>query len=183
MSTSTLLFNLLAGALGAVAVWLLVRALCARFAAGRARPGCGPNPSTAQANLNGQPGGQKDEAEDGRMESTPEAVAAVYRRALLRRLGGLLLCLAAFGAWLSGTHWLVGLFLAGVGCLLQYLAYRLRTCYALSIARQKQAETARAIGNVSAGDDEREKILSGHENARLSDKGSPELLHIMGKGL
>ena len=36
MTTSTLLFNLLAGALGAVAVWLLVRALCARFAAGPA---------------------------------------------------------------------------------------------------------------------------------------------------
>ena len=183
MTTSTLLFNLLAGALGAVAVWLLVRALCARFAAGRARPGCGPNPSTAQADLNGQPDGRKNEAEAGGLDSTPEAVAAVYRRVLLRRLGGLLLCLAAFGAWLSGAHWLVGLFLAGVGCLLQYLAYRLRTCYALSIARQRQAEAAQAIGNVPAGDGEREKILSGHENARLSDKSSPELLHSMGKGL
>ena len=86
-------------------------------------------------------------------------------------------------AWLWGAHWLVGLLLAGVGCLLQYLAYRLRTCYALSIARQRQAEAAQAVGSIPAGDGEREKILSGHENARLSDKSSPELLHSMGKGL
>lgn len=183
MTTSTLLFNLLAGALGAVAVWLLVRALCARFAAGRARPGCGPNPSTTQADLNGQPGGRKNGAEDGGLDSTPEAVAAVYRRVLVRRLGGLLLCLAAFCAWLWGAHWLVGLFLAGVGCLLQYLAYRLRTCYALSIARQRQAEAAQAVGSIPADENVQGKNPPAPERTSLSDKSSPELLHSMGKGV
>ena len=37
MSTATLMFNLLAGTVGAVAVWLAVRALCARLA-GRGEP-------------------------------------------------------------------------------------------------------------------------------------------------
>ncbi len=177
MTTTTLFFNLLAGALGAVAVWLAARALCARVAR-RARPGSRPD-----TGRNARPDRREDEAANGPVDSTPEAVAAVYRRVLVRRLGGLLLCLTAFCAWLWGAHWLIGLLLAGVGCLLQYLAYRLRTCYALSIARQRQAEAARAVGGIPADGNAQEKNPPAPGNTSLSDKSSPELLHSMGKGV
>ena len=42
MSTATLMFNLLAGTVGAVAVWLAVRALCARLAGRGKTPASGP---------------------------------------------------------------------------------------------------------------------------------------------
>lgn len=45
----------------------------------------------------------------------------------------------------------VSLALAGMGCVLQYLAYRLRTCYALTIAQQKQEQQMAAMsGAVTA---------------------------------
>ena len=114
MSTATLMFNLLAGTVGAVAVWLAVRALCARLA-GRGEPSAS-GPARTGGRMDKQMDGQTDAQAD-----SPEAVASIYRRVLARRLGGLLLCLAAFGAWLAGTHWIVSLLLAGAGCLLQYL--------------------------------------------------------------
>ena len=143
MSTATLMFNLLAGTVGAVAVWLAVRALCARLA-GRGEPSAS-GPARTGGRMDKQMDGQTDAQAD-----SPEAVASIYRRVLARRLGGLLLCLAAFGAWLAGTHWIVSLLLAGAGCLLQYLAYRLRTCYALAITTQRQVAAEQALGHVRA---------------------------------
>ena len=172
MSTATLMFNLLAGTVGAVAVWLAVRALCARLA-GRGEPSA-PGPSRTNGRMEDQTDAQAD---------SPEAVASVYRRVLARRLGGLLLCLAAFGAWLAGTHWIVSLLLAGAGCLLQYLAYRLRTCYALTITRQWQAAAEQALGHAPADGASENAPRPGRKTTRLTDGSSSELLHSMGKGV
>lgn len=172
MSTATLMFNLLAGTVGAVAVWLAVRALCARLA-GRGEPSASGPART---------GGRMDKQMDAQADS-PEAVASIYRRVLARRLGGLLLCLAAFGAWLAGTHWIVSLLLAGAGCLLQYLAYRLRTCYALAITRQRQVAAEQALGHVPADGESENAPRPDQKTARLTDGSSSELLHNMGKGL
>lgn len=176
MSTATLMFNLLAGTVGAVAVWLAVRALCARLA-GRGEPSA-PGPSRTNGRMDKQMDGQTDAQAD-----SPEAVASIYRRVLARRLGGLLLCLAAFGAWLAGTHWIVSLLLAGAGCLLQYLAYRLRTCYALAITRQRQVAAEQALGHVPADGESENAPRPGQKTARLTDGSSSELLHNMGKGV
>lgn len=172
MSTATLMFNLLAGTVGAVAVWLAVRALCARLAGRGGKPAPGPAPA----------GERREEQANGQADS-PEAVASIYRRVLARRLGGLLLCLAAFGAWLAGTHWIVSLLLAGAGCLLQYLAYRLRTCYALAITRQRQAAAEQALGHAPADGESENAPRPDQKTTRLTDGSSSELLHSMGKGL
>ena len=172
MSTATLMFNLLAGTAGAVAVWLAVRALCARLAGRGKTPASGP----------ARTGGRMDKQTDAQADS-PDAVARIYRRVLARRLGGLLLCLAAFGAWLAGAHWIVSLLLAGAGCLLQYLAYRLRTCYALAITRQRQAAAEQALGHAPADGESENAPRPDQKTARLTDGSSSELLHSMGKGL
>lgn len=176
MSTAILMFNLLAGTVGAVAVWLAVRALCARLA-GRGEPSAS-GPARTGGRMDKQMDGQTDAQAD-----SPEAVASIYRRVLARRLGGLLLCLAAFGAWLAGTHWIVSLLLAGAGCLLQYLAYRLRTCYALAITRQRQVAAEQALGHVPADGESENAPRPDQKTARLTDGSSSELLHNMGKGL
>ena len=176
MSTATLMFNLLAGTVGAVAVWLAVRALCARLA------GRGKTPASGPARTGGRMDKQTDGQTDAQADS-PEAVARIYRRVLARRLGGLLLCLAAFGAWLAGAHWSVSLLLAGAGCLLQYLAYRLRTCYALAITRQRQAAAEQALGHAPADGESENAPRPDQKTARLTDGSSSELLHSMGKGL
>lgn len=165
MSTATLMFNLLAGTVGAIAVWLAVRALCARLA------GRGKTPASGPARTGGRMDKQTDGQTDAQADS-PEAVARIYRRVLARRLGGLLLCLAAFGAWL-----------AGAGCLLQYLAYRLRTCYALAITRQRQAAAEQALGHAPADGESENAPRPDQKTARLTDGSSSELLHSMGKGL
>ena len=164
MSTATLMFNLLAGTVGAV--WLAVRALCARLAGRGKTPASGP----------ARTGGRMDKQTDAQADS-PEAVARIYRRVLARRLGGLLLCLAAFGAWLAGAHWIVSLLLAGAGCLLQYLAYRLRTCYALAITRQRQAAAEQALGHAPADGESENAPRPDQKTARLTDGSSSELLH------
>ena len=176
MSTATLMFNLLAGTVGAVAVWLAVRALCARLA-GRGEPSAS-GPARTGGRMDKQMDGQTDAQAD-----SPEAVASIYRRVLARRLGGLLLCLAAFGAWLAGTHWIVSLLLAGAGFLLQYLAYRLRTSYDLAITRQRQVAAEQALGHVPADGESENAPRPDQKTARLTDGSSSELLHNMGKGL
>ena len=162
MSTATLMFNLLAGTVGAVAVWLAVRALCARLA------GRGKTPASGPARTGGRADKQTDGQTDAQADS-PEAVARIYRRVLARRLGG--------------PHWIVSLLLAGAGCLLQYLAYRLRTCYALAITRQRQAAAEQALGHAPADGESENAPRPDQKTARLTDGSSSELLHSMGKGL
>ena len=175
MSTATLMFNLLAGTVGAVAVWLAVRALCARLA-GRGEPSAS-GPARTGGRMDKQMDGQTDAQAD-----SPEAVAA-STAACLRGGWASPLCLAAFGAWLAGTHWIVSLLLAGAGCLLQYLAYRLRTCYALVITRQRQVAAEQALGHVPADGESENAPRPDQKTARLTDGSSSELLHNMGKGL
>lgn len=140
MATSTLIFSLLAGSVGAFLVWRAARAVSARLSAGAApRSGAADQerPEEAAALKAGQ--------------ICPEQIRAVYCRVFWRRIGGMLLCLAALATWLIGAHWAVSLALAGMGCVLQYLAYRLRTCYALTIAQQKQEQQMAAMsGAVTA---------------------------------
>lgn len=144
MAADTLLFSLLAGGLGAILVWWAARAACARFAAGAALRG----------NAEGKGRPQESMALDSGQISKEE-IKAVYRRVFWRRVGGMLLCLTALGAWLMGAHWLTSLLLAGMGCLLQYLAYRLRTCYALCIARQKQEQKMTAMSGAATAESPR----------------------------
>lgn len=141
MAASTLIFSLLAGGFGAALVWWAARALSARLAAGAA-----PRGSTVRAE--GPHGAEALEAGQIR----PERITAVYRRVFWRRVGGMLLCLAALAVWLMGAHWLTSLLLAGVGCILQYLAYRLRTCYALCIAQQKQEQQMAAMSGAATAE-------------------------------
>lgn len=136
MAAGTLIFSLLAGACGAVLVWRGARAFSARRAVTIA--------SQSRA------AGQEQPQDLAVLEAGPirsEAITAVYRRVFWRRVGGMLLCLAALAVWLMNAHWLTSLLLAGMGCMLQYLAYRLRACYALHIVQQKQEQQLAAMGS------------------------------------
>ena len=131
MSTATLMFNLLAGTVGAVAVWLAVRALCARLA------GRGKTPASGPARTGGRMDKQTDGQTDAQADS-PEAVARIYR---------------------------------------------LRTCYALAITRQRQAAAEQALGHAPADGESENAPRPDQKTARLTDGSSSELLHSMGKGL
>lgn len=147
MAAGTLIFSLLAGGLGAILVWWAARAVRARFAAGAA----------LRSNAEGKERPQEAAAaESGQIGK--EEIRAVYRRVFWRRVGGMLLCLAALATWLMGAHWLTSLLLAGTGCLLQYLAYRLRTCYALRIAQQKQEQEITAMSGAATAEPPRASV-------------------------
>lgn len=126
MDSGILVFSLLVGVGGVALVWAAARFLAARLSGRTAR--LAPPPE-----MKG-----RDE------EVSPEEIDAAYRTVFRRRLGGLALCAAAFLVWFLGGHWLAALMLAAAGCVLQYLAYRLRTCYVLIMAKQKQARLAGA---------------------------------------
>lgn len=142
MEPGTLWFSLGAGGIGAVLVWFATRALSARLRTNhdRAPAGAGPVPQPAAVKPNDAKPTPQAEA-----IITPESVQAVYRRVLVRRVGGLALCLVAFMAWMGGLNPFFCLIPAAAGCVLQYLAYRLRTCYALRIARQKREQENAAL--------------------------------------
>lgn len=126
MDSGILVFSLLVGVGGVVLVWAAARLLAASLSGRTARSALLP-------------------AAKGREEEvSPEEIDAAYRTVFRRRLGGLALCAAAFLVWFLGGHWLVALMLAAAGCVLQYLAYRLRTCYVLIMAKQKQDRLAGA---------------------------------------
>ena len=113
MDTGTLLAHLFLAFLAAFGVWLAVRNLCARHRAGLELP---PTDSPATANT-----------ADGEEKSA----ALVYRQAFTLRIWALILCLMALAAWFLDAGWPLCLPLAGLGCYLLYLAYRLRTSYIL----------------------------------------------------
>lgn len=119
MNSGALALSLLAGAGGALFIWLLARKLRMSRDGGPERAPAAPQPPS------GPPG------------TCPEAIANLYRRVLIRRLGGLLFCLLALAAWIADSHWFICLLLAGLGCLLQYFAYRLRTRYVLDLTTHK----------------------------------------------
>lgn len=135
MAAGTLIFSLVAGSVGAFLVWRAARAASARLAVAAGGHSSAPGKERPQ-----------DAAAVEVGQIRPEHVAAVYRRVFWRRVGGMALCLAALAVWLMEAHWLASLLLAGMGCMLQYLAYRLRTCYALRIAQQKQEQQLAATG-------------------------------------
>lgn len=126
MDSGILAFSLLVGVGGVALVWAIARLLAARLSGRTAR--LAPLPEMK---------GREEEV-------SPEEIDAAYRTVFRRRLGGLALCAAAFVMWFLGGHWLAALALAATGCVLQYLAYRLRTCYVVIMAKQKQDRLAGA---------------------------------------
>jgi len=119
VSSDALFAALLLGLVGSVGIFAAVRRLCAR----RLHPGhAWPEPAAVQAKA---------------AEDDAAAVAAVYRRVFVRRVWALLLCLAALAGWAADAGRAVCLLLAGAGCVMLYLAYRLRTEYVLRLARRK----------------------------------------------
>lgn len=114
MNSHALLAALLLGTAGSVCIVAAVRQCCSRKGrAERARPS--------------QPLPQAGDA-------CAEA-ADVYRQVFFRRIWALLLCLAALAAWVMEAGRAVCLLLAGGGCVMLYLAYRLRTAYVLRMTR------------------------------------------------
>lgn len=115
METGVLLLYIVIATICATAIWLLVRWLCLILS-----------------------GSLRAEGDEGKSER-------VYFGVLTLRLAGFVLCLAALAAWLHTFSWLFCLVLAGLGCVLQYIAYRKRMHYAMGLSRQRQTEVEQTL--------------------------------------